>query len=185
MMNKYSDKELVEGMINNNDAIIRYFFYEKCTSMFHSINHKVYNLQAEINELVNELYLYLQADDWRKLRQFDHQVQLMTWVSRISFRFFIKKQASIIEHESINGFQHETIIEDAEEQIHQSIEVDSLLNKLPNPKYRLVIRKLYVEDIEPKKLADRMKIKVENLYNLKRRAIQKLARIVGRTKNKQ
>jgi len=185
MSSRYSDSELVEGMINNKDTIIRYFFFEKCTPVFHDINHKVYNRQAEIKELVNELYLYLQANDWRKLKQFDYSTQLLTWVSFIARRFFCKKQDLMIEGEPIENLLCEAGAEDTEEKIHQSIEVENLLNKLPSPKYRLVLRKLYLEDVDPKKLSGRMKIKVENLYNLKRRSIQKLARIVGKEKNKQ
>ena len=182
MRNEFTDKELVDGIISNNNDIIRYFFYEKCTPMFHSINHKVYNRQAEKNELVSELYLYLKANNWHKIRQFDYSTQLLTWVSFIAHRFFYKKRDLMIENEPIDPNILEDRAEDAEEKIYQSVETGNLLKKLLNLKYRFVLRKLFLEDIEPKKLADRMKISVENLYNPKRRAIQKLTEIVGKEK---
>ena len=185
MSNKFTDKELVDGMLNNNKAIIEYFFFEKCTAMFHRINHNIYNRQAERNELINEFYLYLKEDDWHKLRQFDYRNQLMTYISSIAFRFFCKNQIVIIEIESIDSLlYYSQSTEDGEEWIHQSIEAENLLSKLTNQKYRYVLRKLILEDVVPRKLAAKMKTTVHNLYNLKRRAIQKLVRIVGKGKNK-
>ena len=184
MSNTFSDRELVEGMIANNETIIRYFFFEKCTSMFHYINHHVYDRQAEINELINELYLYLQADDWHKIKQFDHhQAHLMTWITTIAIRFFQKKKAAMPENESIDDLLHEQKEECSEDWIHQNLEAENLLNRLPNKKYRFVLQKLILEDVEPRILADILRTNVDNLYNIKQRAIKKLAQIVGKEKN--
>jgi hypothetical protein len=54
MDTKFADKELIEGMIQNDSKIIEYFFFRKCMPMFCAFNLKVYNRQAEINELINE-----------------------------------------------------------------------------------------------------------------------------------
>jgi DNA-directed RNA polymerase specialized sigma24 family protein len=183
MSNELSDKELVEGMINNNHDFIRFFFFEKCTSMFYRINQLVYDKQANINDLINELYLYLQADDWRKLRRFDNRVQLSTWTSVIAVRFFGKKSIEMMKIVPIENIQHELQAKNIEEQILQKLDVKNLLNLLPNQRDQFVLRKLYLEDIEPKVLADEMGITVDNLYNIKRRALQKLFRIVGNEKN--
>ena len=147
--------------------------------MFHHINHQVYDLQAEINELINELYLYLQEDDWHKLRQFDYRIQLITWTTTIAIRFFRKKQAAIMKNEYIDNLLHAQRAECIEEWLHHSLEAENLINKLHNKRYHFVLRKLILEDIEPQKLADTMKITVDNLYNIKQRALQKLIRIVG------
>ena len=91
MSNKFSDKELVDGMLNNNKAIIEYFFFEKCTPMFRHLKYHVYFLE-DMNGLINEFFLYLQANNWRKLRQFDHRITLMYWISIIAVRFFAKNR---------------------------------------------------------------------------------------------
>lgn len=178
MIETIPDKELVEGLINDNADIIRYFFYEKCAPMFHRINQKGYDRKAKTNELAHELYLYLRENDWHKLRLFDYQVQLMTWTSTVTTRFFFKKQLGIMENESLEESFNEQIAEKCEEQIHQRLEAENLMNRLSNQRYRFVLQKLFLEDMVPQKLADEMGITVDNLYNIKQRAIRKLNHIV-------
>lgn len=147
--------------------------------MFHYIIHKVFNRQAEKDELVNELYLYLQADDWHKLRQFDYRSRLTTWMKVVAIRFFQKKRNAMIENDSLDTLY---MVESgySEKQIHQKLDAESLLEKLPNERFRFVIRKLVLEDKEPQELANEMVITVDNLYNIKRRALLQLARIAGK-----
>jgi RNA polymerase sigma factor (sigma-70 family) len=175
-MEELSDKELVDGMINNDDSIIQYFFFEKCTPMFRYVIQKVFDYRVEKDELINELYLFLQADDWRKLRQFDYRSRLTTWLSVVAIRFFQKKRAGLIENNSFDAlYMKET--DNLEERIHRKLDVKNLVGQLPNERYRFVIQKLMMEDKEPQEVANEMGITVDNLYNIKRRALQMLAQI--------
>jgi DNA-directed RNA polymerase specialized sigma24 family protein len=79
----------------------------------------------------------------------------------------------VIENESSSTLYEEKS-ENIEEQIHRQLDVESLIKRLPNERYGFVIRKLMLEDKEPQEVADEMKITVDNLYNIKRRAIQQL-----------
>ena len=90
MNNRFSDKELVEGILNNNNEIIVYFFFEQCMPMFRDIKHRVYR-KADMNGLISEFYIYLHADNWHKLRQFDYRIALMSWISIIAVRFFLQE----------------------------------------------------------------------------------------------
>jgi RNA polymerase sigma factor (sigma-70 family) len=176
---KISDREIINGILSNDSKIIQYFWFEQCTPVFHYIIYKVLDRQAEKNELINELHLYLQADDWYKLRQFNYRSSLTTWVRVVAIRFFQKKRNRMIENDSPDTLYTETAV-NSEERIHQKLDVESLVEKLPNEKYRFVIRKLILEDKEPQELADKMGITVDNLYNIKRRALVQLARIAGK-----
>ena len=66
-----SDRELVDRLLIGDEEIVRYLFFDKCTPMFNYILHRFCPCQLDKNELINELYLYLQSDNWYKLRQFD------------------------------------------------------------------------------------------------------------------
>jgi hypothetical protein len=55
--------------------------------------------------------------------------------------------------------------------------MDIFLNKMPNPRYAMVLRRLIIEDADPQDVAEEMDIKIENLYNIKKRAIAALMRI--------
>jgi DNA-directed RNA polymerase specialized sigma24 family protein len=57
------------------------------------------------------------------------------------------------------------------------LDVESLVGKLSNERYRFVIQRLILEDKEPQEVANEMGITVDNLYNVKRRAMLQLALI--------
>ena len=179
MGGKFSDKELVDGMLNNDNDIIVYFFFVKCAPLFRHIKHRVC-CQNDINALINEFFLKLKADNWHILRQFDYRISLMTWISILAIRFFVKKQAANMKCESIDNLIYERRVRCSEEQIYKSIEAENLIDRLSVPRDRLVLRKLILEDVEPQKLADEMNITVDNLYNIKRRALKRLSQIIGK-----
>jgi len=179
----YTDRELVDGVLNNNEVLILHLFLDKCAPILQYIKWHVFDGKMEMSELINELYLYLNADNWRRLRQFDHSYRLTAYILVIAIRFFWKKRAGMIVNEPVEDIPHELCTEYNEERIHQKIDTKSLINRLSNKRYRSVLRKLILEDMDPQELADEMKITVANLYNIKRRAIQKIARIMGEEKN--
>ena len=174
MNKKLTDKELIEGMTKNRPDAIYHFFFEQCAPMFHRINKLVYNRQAKFNELVNDFYIDLQNDDWHKLKQFDYRIQLSSWASIIAIRFFYKKQAEKMDTESIEDIFDHQCPECIEEQIFQKLEIENLINRLKNQRDRFVLQKLYLDDMLPQEVADEMETSVENVYNLRSRAINKL-----------
>lgn len=93
---KFTDKQLVEGMLANNEKIIRYFLFEACTPMLGFIIKNIFDYKVARDELINELYLYLSEDSWHKLRQFDYRSKLTTWLSVVAIRFFQKKRDELI-----------------------------------------------------------------------------------------
>lgn len=136
---------------------------------------------ATLNELVNEFYLYIASDDWKKVRQFDFRSKLMTWIGVVAVRFFQKKREALIEN-----FSSETQIEQTKNTesytmtIDQTIDVSDAIEQLPNSRYRMVIEKLDIEDMAPEVLATDMNISVDNLYNIHRRALLQLKIIMAR-----
>lgn len=54
------------------------------------------------------------------------------------------------------------------------IDVYRGLHRMPNQRYRMVIEKLDLLDMNPETLAAEMKITTANLYNIHRRALQQL-----------
>jgi RNA polymerase sigma factor (sigma-70 family) len=144
--------------------------------MFHYVIQKVFDYRVEKDELISELYLFLQADGWRKLRQFDYRSRLTTWLSVVTIRFFQKKRAGLIENNSLDTLIIEKA-DNSEERIHWNLDVKNLVGQLPNERYHFVIQRLILEDKEPQEVANEMGITVDNLYNIKRRALQMLAQI--------
>lgn len=127
--------------------------------------------KVDRDELVSELFLYLRANDWYKLRQFDYRSKLTTWMSVVAVRFFLKKRDLLIESES-----SETLISKNEHQTNPSLshemrmDIERALAKMKNERYRDVIIALDLNEIEPEEYAKSINTTVANLYNIRRRA---------------
>ena len=58
------------------------------------------------------------------------------------------------------------------------IDVQAMLEKLPHKRYAMVLKRLIIDEAEPEIVAKEMGIKVNNLYNIKRRALASITRLV-------
>ena len=57
------------------------------------------------------------------------------------------------------------------------MDTDTLLAAMDNPRYRMVIRRLILDETPPDALAIEMGVTIDNLYNIKRRAMACLTSI--------
>ncbi len=177
----YDDKQLVNGILNNDRPLIEYFFQKKCSKLFAYILMNVFDGNIDKRELVSELYLFMANNDWSVFRKFQYRSSLMTYISVVAVRFFQKKRITLIdsmaeeelnvklEQEYNTGFT-----------IEQRMDVRAALQKMPNTRYRQVIEELDLQDKKPEKLAKEMNVTVDNLYNIHRRALTQLRLIMGR-----
>ena len=179
--NLYDDKQLVNGILNNERPLIEYFFQKKCSKLFAYILLNVFDGNIDKRELVSELYLFMAQNDWQVFRKFQFRSTLMTYVSVVSVRFFIAKRAQLIDSPlstSLNnqgGQIHSTALS-----LEQRIDIREALNRMPNERYRKVIEVLDLQDVRPELLAEEMNVTVDNLYNIHRRALVQLRLVMGR-----
>lgn len=178
----YTDEDIVKGILNNDKKIIKYFFVEKCSSsLFAYILLNIFDGNIDKRELINELYIYLANDNWKKIHQFDFRSKLITWTSVVAIRFFQKKRKELIGKEIVTtvndkmGLSQNHIIS-----IDQRMDLRSILTKMPNKRYRKVLEVLDLQDVRPEILAEEMGVTVDNLYNIHRRALVQLRLVMGR-----
>ena len=74
-----------------------------------------------------------------------------------------------------SAVQRETI--DTEHQMTAQMDVERLLAFMPNRRYVYVLRRLVLEEAEHKVVASELATNVDNLYNIKKRAIAALTEI--------
>lgn len=172
-LNTLTDQQVIEYLIQGNNRITNFFFYEKCDSMFGYIISQIFNFQINKDELVNELYIYLSDNNWDKVKKFNYQCKFITWLSVVSTRYFQKKRTELIENKSSEALIIERT-ENIEIEIHQKLDIEKILNNLANDRYRFVIQELILKERTPQDLANEMQITTDNLYNIKRRALQQL-----------
>ena len=174
-----TDQEIIQGLIARDNQVTEEFFFVRCRPLFLSIIQKVFNSEMEYDEFVNELYLYLMADDAEKLRQFKYRSSVYQWLKVVTTRFFIKKRQEIIESsrcETLYGGQA-ILSEEPANRTASTLDLERLFSLMPNQRYASVVRRLIIEDREPEQLAEEMNTSVDNLYNIKRRALAQLTRV--------
>lgn len=175
-----TDKEIVQSLIEKNDEVTRYFFFEKCRPLFLSVMRKVFSYEVDYDEFVNEFYLYLMDKDAYRLRQFEGRSTIYQWLKITAIRFFIAKRDNLIDMNPKLCLSEHSVGEervDLEKVVMAKIDLDNLFELMPNKRYVQVIKRLVLDDAEPNVVAEELNTNVDNLYNIKKRALANLTKI--------
>lgn len=178
---EWSDRELVAGLLADDGRAVRYLFYEKCSAMFGYVVREIFAGCADRDELVNEFYLYLRANDWSKVRGFDFRSRLTTWLSVVATRFFVRLRRSMIDREPVrplneqdgglpDRFTFGTFV--------SKIDLYDALQRLKSPRDRFVLLALEIEGYDEREVAETLQVTVANLYNIKKRAKERLSNLL-------
>ena len=173
-----TDKEIIEGLIVRDNRVTEEFFFVKCRPLFCSIIQRVFDYEVDYDEFVNELYVYLMANDASKLRNFGYRSTVYQWLKVLAIRFFINKRGRMIDDTTQeNPYDGRNQTADTEKEMTAEGDLERLFIKMPNKRYVYVIRRLVLEDWEPEQLAQEMNVTTANLYNIKRRAMAQLTKV--------
>lgn len=177
---EYADKEIVEALIARDANITQQFFFKDCRPLFLSIINKVFDYKVDYSEFVNEFYLYLMENNACRLKQFEGRSTIYQWLKIVAIRYFISKRDKLIDNES-NDTPLDSVIADElvenETVTTAGLDVERLFSLMPNKRYVYVIRRLVLEDVEPNVVAGELATNVDNLYNIKKRAIAAITEI--------
>lgn len=175
-----TDQQIIEALIARDERVTQQFFFGNCRPLFLSIIRYVFSYKVDYDEFVNEFYLYLMENDAHRLKQFQGRSTIYQWLKVVAIRYFIAKRNSLIDMESKDtlldsAVQRKAI--DCEEKITAKIDLAYLLGLLPNRRYAYVIRRLVLDEEEPRVVAKELETNVDNLYNIKKRAIAALTEV--------
>ena len=182
-----TDQEILQGLIARDEKITRYFFFNKCQPIFFHIINKIFDSKADYDELVNELYAHLMADDARRLRMFEGRSNIYVWLSSVAKNFFRdkKNRERVIEKGHDDSLYSEAgkIADDSpgqpdKKQEEEDMRVAAILDQIENDRYRFVIEKHVLEGMSFDELEKLTGISKANLYNIKMRALKKLEQIM-------
>ena len=175
----WSDRELVSAVTSNNQNAIVYLFYTKYSSTFQYHIYKLFNGKVEVSDLVDEFFMFLLEDDWRRLRSFDpDKASLSTWISTVSFRFFRDYKRSKID---MNGLitisdQWETFRGDWMESVEAGLRMDinQAIDGIKSDRDREIARRLFIDDKEYEAVAEEFGLTVDYVYTIKNRIVKQL-----------
>ena len=180
-----TDQEIVASLIGRDPRATARFFFNDCRPLFLSVIRRVFGTQAiDYDEIISELYVLLMENDAKKLRSFRFESTLYHWLKTTAIRhcLWLKQKARVIDNESqeppINkGGEHLSI-----ESLQAQIDLECLLQQMRNQRYALVVRLLMIDDLPPEEVAQRLSVTVDNLYNIKRRAMAALTQVALKDK---
>lgn len=172
---KYSDREIIDGILANDHSITTYFFCNECKGLFYYIYSQITSYHYDPKEIANEIILYLSEKNWHKLRMFDYRSKLITWLTVVAVRYYRKKMAGVIDTQSADTLIYQTNhCESPIDSLESYMDIHDGLSRMPNSRYRMVIQQLDLYEVKPEELANEMNITTANLYNIHRRALQQL-----------
>ena len=178
-----SEKDIIDALIAHDEYVTEQFFFKNCRPLFMSIIRNVFSYNVDYDEFVNEFYLHLMENNAYRLRQFQGRSTIYQWLKVIAIRYFIAKRDGLIENES-NDTLLESIAQtkegDCEKAMIGQMDIENLLSLMPNKRYVYVIKRLLLEEAEPKVVAEELNTSVDNLYNIKKRAFAALTAIALR-----
>lgn len=175
-----TDQEIIQGLLDRDNRITEQFFYVGCRPLLTVVMRLVFSYPVEYDEMVGELYRYLMEDDGARLRQFRYRSTLYQWMKVVATRFFVRYRDTLIENVSKEPhYEHggEADAVDTANRTADVIDLRRLLDMMDNRRYADVIRRLVLEDADPARYAAEIGVTVDNLYNIKKRAMAALARI--------
>ncbi len=178
--NEMTDKEIIEKLIARDEWVTQRFFFRNCRPLFLSIIRYVFSFEVDYDEFVSEFYLYLMEDDAYKLRLFEGRSSIYQWLKITAIRYFMAKRDRMIDMNPKDTPSDISMHGDAVDEESKTVarmDIKALFERMPNKRYVHVIRRLVLEDAEPKEVAEELQVSVENLYNIKKRAIASMTQV--------
>lgn len=175
-----SDAQIIDALIAKDDMMTHNFFFVWCRPLLYSIIRKVFSYEVDYDELVNELYIYLMENDGRRLCTFQGRSSIYQWLKCVATRFFLEKRdGGFVIDDTSSEPQYPVDEPSCEPSEQETIKQDirRLLELMHNPRNRIVLKRIMIDDVDYEDLAKEMNTSVANLYNSKRRALVELTAI--------
>lgn len=180
-----TDQEIVKALIRRDSRVTAQFFFKDCRPLMLSIIHRVFDKRkVDYVEIISELYIHLMENDAHRLRQFKFESTLYQWLKTTAIRFCLKLKADVkvIDGESQEPLDNRNRNTGSTESSQAKMDINALLRQMRNQRYAKIIRMLMIDDMTPDEVAKALYVTVDNLYNIKRRAMAALADVALKDK---
>jgi DNA-directed RNA polymerase specialized sigma24 family protein len=183
LISKYGeikDKELLARMFDGRDdsLALYYLLKVKYIALLRFLLYTYNEYDGEEHDFIQDMYILLSESDYHALRTYREEAKFSTWLYLVASRFLYKKSKKARRWNSLEDISSADAIQYTDFDAGVKLELDIMLKYLP-PKYRKVLTKLCREDEASKKVAKEMNTTVNNIYNMKRRAIVALSLVVA------
>lgn len=179
-----NDLQLVEALKANDEAAIKYVFYDHYRSKLKAIaKFRIKSSPVEYDDLIQELYLYFAKDNWKRLEKYDCKRKFENWFLTSSSRYFrdcckkwVNKSTNFCDVSAPeNPIVNRTVLSDW----YNTELMRDIIRVLPfhKPEYERDIFTALVVNLEnPEEVAKKYGKTVEQVQRTKRKALAKITK---------
>ncbi|MCR5445800.1 MAG: sigma-70 family RNA polymerase sigma factor [Bacteroidales bacterium] len=171
------DRQFVADLLAGDEKTLECLFYVRFRRLLR-FNALKAAPNVPVDDLIQELYLYLSANNWERLKKYDSELPFERWLSVVSYRFFKDFSFRMIDSRRqipITNLEDQQLLNAGTTQMNQMMmDIKKGFDELEPPRDREILTALILHDEEPQVVANRFNVTVDNLYNIKRRALARL-----------
>jgi RNA polymerase sigma factor (sigma-70 family) len=175
-----SDAELVRRICSGDRKAEEHLFCDRLSSTVAFLSR-----QYRYEDLPNDLYVHLREDAWRRLRTWNGGSSLVTWVRQVGAHLCITRARNAKGREVPSG-AHDAQLDVATpttpyDDLIAAYDRAALLSgieSLREPRDRLVLRWLCLEERSVAEVAEELDVPKEHAYVLRNRAVGRLREVV-------
>lgn len=193
----YEDLEIARAIIGRDERVTREYFYRKYYPLFKSIYDKYYTDCSNVKEFTDEIYLLVMTPSKitgkRQLENYRGESTLFSWVKLVALTYCFKKFKKKIDVAKNDNNEEKTTSNDSFVEKTSSIELDfaninsmdaeTLINLMPNLRYRAIIRLRYIEEKSNEETAQILGMSMDNYYNNHKRAKEQYLSVLRKEEN--
>lgn len=176
------DRQLVAQIIRGNNLLAALFLKQKCPKIFEYINNtRLKGLDLHVDDLINDFYLYLQENNWEKLRSFRFESKLQTWINLVASRYLLRKYDKDLKENARKGAQIDGFPSFTDDDHYNKIVRNELLEAIGHLKEKRdqLVLLLILQGFDSNEIAERIDTSIGNVYTIKSRAIEKLRTLLN------
>jgi len=171
------DRQLVAQIITGDSQIAALFLKQKCAKIFeYVLRTRLKGLNLDVNDLIHDFYIFLQENNWEKLRTFRYESKLQTWINLVASRYLLKKYDKDLKENARKGTQIDGFPSFTDDDHHNKmvrIELVEAIGQLKEKRDQLVLL-LLLQGFDSSEIAEQIGTSANNVYTIKSRAIEKL-----------
>ena len=176
------DLRIAKALIRHDESVTRNFFYRQCYPLFKSIYDNYYTDCVAVKEFIDEIYLLVLSPSTQtgrcQMENYRGESTLASWLKTVCLFYCykkFKKKDNIKKMYSFQRFKENVSDGDSLLDKYGSSEIDlsrmnrmdivTLINMMPNERYRKIIHHRYVEHLSNEETAEALGMTMANYYN--------------------
>lgn len=173
-MEKLTDQEVVAAILRRDRKVTNFFLYNKYFPLFNSIFNRYYTDCQSTEELINEIYLFIlypnESTGRCRLEDFGFKCSLPMWLKIVAENYCRHLFGKKLDFSEINyDIGDRLLSEDESLELEiksvNTCDVSTLLNLMPNERYRKLIELRYLEEKTNEETAQLLEMNMANFYN--------------------